>query len=183
MRMLKRGLAAIAVGTGLLIGNSIAQAGILVGQCIEFGPCYNNTTAWSDSLSFGDLASLGLGTTQNFTAQETSQFVIRLGVTTMSFNTLGGPVVETLGEFSGFASHNDPGPYETDLVGTFFIPLDATSATISGTFGNSAVSSSAGTDLWLGTVGAVPEPETYAMLLAGLGLLGFTLRRRNRKTA
>jgi len=27
----------------------------------------------------------------------------------------------------------------------------------------------------------VPEPETYAMLLAGLGLLGFTARRRNSK--
>ena len=28
------------------------------------------------------------------------------------------------------------------------------------------------------TISAVPEPETYAMLLAGLGLLGFTARRR-----
>lgn len=27
-------------------------------------------------------------------------------------------------------------------------------------------------------VNAVPEPETYAMLLAGLGLLGFLRRRR-----
>jgi hypothetical protein len=27
-------------------------------------------------------------------------------------------------------------------------------------------------------VAAVPEPETYAMLLAGLGLLGFTAYRR-----
>jgi hypothetical protein len=26
----------------------------------------------------------------------------------------------------------------------------------------------------------VPEPETYAMLLAGLGLVGFTARRRMR---
>jgi hypothetical protein len=30
-------------------------------------------------------------------------------------------------------------------------------------------------------VSAVPEPETYAMMMAGLGLLGFTARRRNKK--
>jgi hypothetical protein len=28
------------------------------------------------------------------------------------------------------------------------------------------------------TVGAVPEPETYAMMMAGLGLLGFSVRGR-----
>jgi hypothetical protein len=33
------------------------------------------------------------------------------------------------------------------------------------------------------TVAAVPEPETYAMLLAGLGLMGFTVRRRTNKQA
>ena len=30
---------------------------------------------------------------------------------------------------------------------------------------------------------AIPEPETYAMLLAGLGLMGFVARRRQRKLA
>jgi len=29
----------------------------------------------------------------------------------------------------------------------------------------------------------VPEPETYAMMLAGLGMLGFVARRRRRKCA
>ncbi len=29
----------------------------------------------------------------------------------------------------------------------------------------------------------IPEPETYAMLLAGLGLLSFATRRRKQKTA
>ena len=33
------------------------------------------------------------------------------------------------------------------------------------------------------TVAAIPEPETYALLLAGLGLLGFVARRRQRKLA
>lgn len=32
-------------------------------------------------------------------------------------------------------------------------------------------------------VSAVPEPETYAMLLAGLGLMGAIVRRRNNKSA
>lgn len=33
------------------------------------------------------------------------------------------------------------------------------------------------------SVAAVPEPETYAMLLAGLGLIGFSARRRKANTA
>lgn len=32
-------------------------------------------------------------------------------------------------------------------------------------------------------VSAVPEPETYALLLAELGLLGFTAHRRKQKAA
>jgi hypothetical protein len=32
-------------------------------------------------------------------------------------------------------------------------------------------------------VSAVPEPETYAMLLAGLGLVGAIARRRKAKAA
>jgi len=37
--------------------------------------------------------------------------------------------------------------------------------------------------VWGVGVAAVPEPETYAMLLAGLGLLGFAARRRKRMQA
>ena len=31
--------------------------------------------------------------------------------------------------------------------------------------------------------GVIPEPETYAMLLAGLGLMGFVARRRNQRAS
>jgi hypothetical protein len=34
-----------------------------------------------------------------------------------------------------------------------------------------------------GTIAAVPEPETYAMLLAGLGLMGFVSRKNQRKSS
>jgi hypothetical protein len=34
-----------------------------------------------------------------------------------------------------------------------------------------------------GPANPVPEPETYAMLLAGLGLMGFAARRRKQPTA
>ncbi|HSH72747.1 MAG TPA: PEP-CTERM sorting domain-containing protein [Methylophilaceae bacterium] len=33
-----------------------------------------------------------------------------------------------------------------------------------------------------GPVAAVPEPETYAMMLSGLGLMGFVARRRSKKS-
>ena len=39
------------------------------------------------------------------------------------------------------------------------------------------------TSLYSMSMAPVPEPETYAMLLAGLGLVGFMARRRNMKQA
>jgi hypothetical protein len=38
-------------------------------------------------------------------------------------------------------------------------------------------------DVGNGVAAPVPEPETYAMMLAGLGLLGFMARRRKQKAA
>ena len=55
------------------------------------------------------------------------------------------------------------------IAGPSLTPGDAMTGSYSGTF-NLAIS-------------AVPEPETYAMMLAGLGLVGFMARRRKKADA
>ena len=47
-----------------------------------------------------------------------------------------------------------------------------------GNFTGGLVSGLTSAPVKIGPISAVPEPETYAMLLAGLGLLGFSARRR-----
>jgi hypothetical protein len=37
--------------------------------------------------------------------------------------------------------------------------------------------------LFFGTIGGVPEPATWAMMLVGVGMIGSSMRRRNRKQA
>jgi MYXO-CTERM domain-containing protein len=184
--MSKLHLALGALSAACLIGLSSPQANaaqILVGQCVEFGACYNYTTAWSATLSSAQLNSLGLGSIESEIATQTSQFTIRLGVTTFDFTTPGGPVFETIGQYNG-GYIPDPGPFPSGLlVGTFSIPSDATGLTVFGTFGNSSYPNSAGTNVCLGSgacasVSAVPLPSTWAMLLLGLAGLGFTAYRR-----
>jgi hypothetical protein len=59
----------------------------------------------------------------------------------------------TLPEYSGTGNYDDPGPYQPPtVVGTFDITPGDTGITISGTFGNSTVGSSAGVDLYLGSI-------------------------------
>lgn len=53
-------------------------------------------------------------------------------------------------------------------AGTYYLNVTGISTGSQGGLYNGAIS-----------VAAVPEPETYAMLLAGLGVMGFIARRRN----
>ncbi len=81
------------------------------------------------------------------------------GTTTYTF--FGFPLTGTLTNFSASFTGLTSGTYAVRL-------LDATNPT-----GNSVASTN-----FSASVTAVPEPETYAMLLAGLGVIGMLSRRR-----
>lgn len=91
----------------------------------------------------------------------------RVNATTGAVDAVNFSLTGTSGVYLTNASYDvfNDALYLHSQPGVFYKVADASTA-----FGVSAV-------------GAVPEPETYAMLLAGLGLLGFTARRRKNRTA
>ncbi len=117
--------------------------------------------------------------------------------------TTGNWINPTFSLVGGESTNYTVNPVTTSQTLTFSLPSD-----LSGFVGNSTVSAvlsaeslqkltaggsaSLGTDLTVDgyavvtytyDVAAVPEPETYAMLLAGLGLVGAMARKRKEKTA
>lgn len=100
----------------------------------------------------------------------------------------GGSVASFSGNSNNFLFVNSETPDDLYYKNFFFYipyyggidPLISTYAHAQ--FRNIGADNSAGIGTWaLKSVSAVPEPEVYAMLLAGLGLMGTTARRRKEK--
>jgi hypothetical protein len=141
-----------------------------------------NPTVWDGISHFYDPASLtGAGSSVNVDTASTYSY-------SFSWDFLGGPIPPNA-PYTAFSYTNtwsDP---------TFTI---AEVWSMIGGFWLQDVGNWQYTESWTGTGGpdagafitstrdfavAIPEPETYAMLLAGLGLLCFVARRRGAKTA
>ena len=78
---------------------------------------------------------------------------------------------------TGFTLDSSSGPRNLDFTGSL-----AAHGTTTATF-NLSPDASNGPNFTLTQVPTIPEPETYAMLLAGLGLMGAIVRRRNKSNA
>jgi hypothetical protein len=68
-----------------------------------------------------------------------------------------------------------------NVLQQFYVPTGATRLYLGTMDGFGWYNNNGALDVTVSSsVGAVPEPQTYALMIAGLGLIGFTARRRNK---
>ncbi len=131
-----------------------------------FNATHQGNGSFTDTFNFGSFANPSLAsasltaTLVGFTATGYSLISGTLGSSALTFGTQGKNVTALF--------------TDNDVMFSGPLQLTVTGKTINGggSFGgnvNIAMSPS---------ISAVPEPETYAMMLAGLGLLGFAARRK-----
>jgi hypothetical protein len=127
-------------------------------------PAANIVSATSSGFAFSDeTTAVGLGDT----------FAVHLGSFTPWFAPTYDPATVTF--IDGWGASDSTGTHS--LLGTLWTPIY-----YEGQLGGGIMVLFA--NFYDGgpvVVGAIPEPETYVMLVAGLGLLGFTARRRKLK--
>lgn len=130
------------------------------------------TRGWSNAngLNGPDLLSTGAVDFNGDNPNVRAGRVIGRDVADLTLGGLTAPFGSLVGEWS-----NNLGQYF--FIGTNYSGLAQASGLKLFVFDNNR-SGNSGSILVNVNVAAVPEPETYAMMLAGLGLVGFAARRR-----
>ena len=130
------------------------------------------TRGWSNAngLTGADLLSTGAADINGDNPNVRAGRVIGRDVADLTLGGLTAPFGSLVGEWS-----NNLGQYF--LIGTDYSGVALASGLKLYAFDNNR-SGNSGRILVNLEVRAVPEPETYAMMLAGLGLVGFAARRR-----
>lgn len=145
-----------------------------------------------DALIYGDPLAIHYSDFIEFTLTAPSSLVVFAKNLSEGFafdTNLGVPVIDLKDSLGNYILKNPDhatlnpaadGSYSYYYPNSYsgFIPLAAGKYTVNFNYGPKVTSLTGGTYTGGITVAAVPEPETYAMLLAGLGLIGFSARRR-----
>jgi PEP-CTERM motif len=131
-----------------------------------------NASFWNTGVSnvFSDWISFSMPADSSGNSQSNVISLGGGGITFSAFNLyenailIATGIVDTSSSYLSFSGGTTPGNYSLNIAGFKLNP--SASASYAGNI----------------SISPVPEPETYAMMLAGLGLLGFSIRRRKSDT-
>ena len=154
-------------------------------NCLSLGACYNGSDKYAIIAASGNPGELlihpgpgaGGNSAVQYTAPSSGLFSLSsiltsadIGQKNVGFFTIINNFLtaNTVGSISGGASQAVDGTFALqagDSVGIFVNNGD-------GNYSNDSTHAS-------GTISAVPEPATWAMLLLGFGMIGFAMRKRS----
>ena len=178
---MKKALFSKVAGTLLCTAGLLAAAGANAQTTLTFDAA-GNTTFGSLHATPGDFIDTYLFSVDTNASYASGTAVV--GKTWIDSARLAnyGITDITFFKVNADTSHTDLGTSFSTSAGIEFYPLDAL---MSGNYGFTVTGSTAIAGMGgsyagnLNLAAPVPEPATYAMLLVGVGLLGFTARRKS----
>jgi hypothetical protein len=164
-------LKALAFAASLILTSLTANAAVTKSADLDPSPdseFYNFSSAGTVGKSFSDYLALSFIGERDLVASLSGTSTRTIAFT--AFNLVDSDLTTILsaGTFTNVGPRLAFGGLESlNSLGNYFIHIAGVSTGAAGYTGTISLES------------PVPEPETYAMMLVGLGLLGFAARRRN----